>query len=273
MAAIIPGSGGTGQLSAFAHRIVAVKARLYVIPASHPSATAELMLQHKGTPYKRTDLLPVISKGALRALGFPRNTVPAMKLDGTKVQGSRQIARELDRLRPDPPLFPADADQRAAVEEAERFGDEELQHPIRQILWWAIKRDKSPLRSYSEGAKLGVPIGLAMKTAAPIVALSARFNEANDDNVKRDLAALPGMVQRIDDWIAAGVLGGEQLNAADFQIAPSLGLALTLDDLRPTIEGRPAGELAKRVVPHYPGHTPPILPPAWLEPLQPAPAS
>ena len=64
------------------------------------------------------------------------------------------------------------------------------------------------------------------------------------------------------------MLDGEQLNAADFQIAPSIGLAMTLDDLRPAIERRPAGELAKRVVPDYPGKTPPILPAAWLEPLR-----
>ncbi len=242
-------------------------ARLYVIPASHPSITAELMLKHKGIPFKRTDLLPVISKGVLRAVGFPRNTVPAIKIDGDKIQGSRPIARELDRLRPDPPLFPADPEKRAAVEEAERFGDEELQHPIRQILWWSIKRDRKPLRSYSEGAKIGMPIGLAMKTAAPIVALSARFNEANDDNVKRDLAALPALLDRVDDLIANGVIGGQQPNAADFQIAPSLGLALTLDDLKPAIEGRPAAELAKRLVPDYPGQAPPILPAAWLEPI------
>jgi glutathione S-transferase len=245
-----------------------VNARLYVIPASHPSITAELMLEHKGIPYKRTDLLPVISKGVLRTVGFPGVTVPALKIDGSKVQGSRPIARELERLRPDPPLFPADPGQRAAVEEAERFGDEELQHPIRQILWWSIKRDRKPLRSYSEGAKIGLPIGLAMKTAAPIVALSAHFNEADDDNVKRDLAALPGLLDRVDELIAAGTIGGEQLNAADFQIAPSLGLALTLDDLRPAIEGRPAGDLAKRVVPNYPGHAPPILPAEWLAPLR-----
>jgi glutathione S-transferase len=244
-----------------------VDARLFVIPASHPSIAAQLMLDHKGIAYKRTDLLPVISKGALRAVGFPGITVPALKIDGVKVQGSRPIARELERLRPAPPLFPADPEQLAAVEEAERFGDEQLQPPMRQILWWAIKRDKAPLRSYSEGAKLGLPISLAMKTAAPIVALSARFNEADDDHVRSGLAALPAMLDKVDAWIAAGVLGGEQLNAADFQIAPSLGLAMTLDDLRPAIESRPAGALAKRVVPNYPGHTPPILPSAWLEPL------
>lgn len=242
--------------------------RLYVIPASHPSIAAELMLHHKGIEYERTDLLPVVSKLALRLVGFPRNTVPAIKLDGQKVQGSREISRELDRIVPEPPLFPADAELRASVEEAERFGDEELQHPIRQLLWWSIKRNKEPLRSYSEGAKLPLPIGLAMKTAGPIVALSARFNEASDENARRALAALPGFLQRIDDWIAAGVLNGEQPNAADFQIAPSIGLMLTLDDLRPAIESRPAAALAQRFVPDYPGHTPTILPPAWLGPLR-----
>ena len=245
-----------------------MEARLFVIPASHPSIAAQLMLEHKGIAYKRTDLLPVISKGVLRAAGFPGITVPALKIDGHRVQGSREIARELDRLQPEPAFFPAGAEARAAVEEAERWGDEVLQPPMRQVLWWAIKRDKTPLRSYSEGAKLGVPISLAMKTAAPIVALSARFNEADDEHVRRGLAEMPAMLDKIDAWIAAGVLNGEQLNAADFQIAPSLGLAMTLDDLRPAIENRPAGALAKRVVPNYPGKTPPILPPAWLQQLR-----
>ena len=42
-------------------------ARLYVIPASHPATTAALMLAFKGIDYKRTDLMPVVSKAALRA--------------------------------------------------------------------------------------------------------------------------------------------------------------------------------------------------------------
>jgi glutathione S-transferase len=244
-----------------------MKTRLYVIPASHPSIAAQLMLEHKGIPYKRTDLLPVISKGVLRAVGFPGITVPALKIEGDKVQGSRQVTRELERLRPEPPLFPADPAQRAAVEEAERFGDEELQHPIRQILWWGIKKDRAPLRSYSEGARLGAPLGLLMKTAAPIVALAARFNEADDENARKALATLPAMLDKVDAWVESGVLNGEVLNAADFQIAPSIGLAMTLDDLRPAIENRPAAKLARRLVPNYPGKMPPVLPAEWLNPL------
>ena len=76
------------------------------------------------------------------------------------------------------------------------------------------------------------------------------------------------MLQRIDDWIAEGVLGGEQPNAADFQVATCLRLAMSLDDLRPAIESRPGGELALRIVPDYPGRIPPVLPAAWLEPLR-----
>ncbi|MGD9737640.1 MAG: glutathione S-transferase family protein [Solirubrobacterales bacterium] len=249
-----------------------MKARLFVIPASHPSIAAALMLERKGIAYKRTDLLPVISKLALRAAGFAGVTVPALKIDGARVQGSRPIARELDRRVPEPPLFPADPERRAAVEEAERFGDEELQHPIRQLLWWGFKHDKEPLRSYSEGAKIGMPIGLAMKTAAPIVALSARFNESSDENARAALAALPGLLDRVDAYIEAGAIGGEEPNAADLQIAPSIGLALTMADLRPAIEGRPAAGLAERIVPDYPGHTPPVFPAAWLDALG-APAS
>jgi glutathione S-transferase len=244
-----------------------MEARLYVIPASHPSIAVQLMLEHKGVAYKRTDLMPVVSKGVLRAVGFPGVTVPALKIDGDKVQGSRQIARELERLRPEPPLFPADPEQRAAVEEAERLGDEELQHPIRQLLWWGFKHDKEPLRSYSDGAKLGVPIGLAVKTGGPLIALSARFNEASDDNAQKALAALPGLLDRVDAWVESGVLNGDQPNAADFQIAPSIGLAMTLDDLRPMIESRPASELARRFVPNYPGHMPRVLPAGWLSHL------
>ena len=248
-------------------------ARLFVIPASPPSITAALMLERKGIPYRRTDLLPAISKPVLRAAGFPGVTVPALRIDGARVQGSRPIARELERRVPEPPLFPAGPEARAAVEEAERFGDEELQHPVRQLLWWGLRHDREPLRSYSEGARIGLPIGLAMKTAAPIVAISARLNEADDANAQAALLALPVLLDRVDALIAAGTIGGAEPNAADLQIATSIGLAMTMADLLPAIEGRPAAALAERIVPDYPGHTPPVFPAAWLDPLRPARAS
>ena len=241
-------------------------AKLYVIPASHPARTAAMMLDRKGIAYKRVDLLPMISRPTLRALRFSGVTVPALKLDGERVQGSRAIARFLDRVQPEPPLFPTDPDARSKVEEAEAWAEHDLQNAARRILWNGMRRDRSPLRSYSEGARLGVPVGLATRTAAPIVALEVRVNEATDENTRADVAALPDMLDRIDGWIAEGVIGGEP-NAADLQIATSLALMMTLADLRPAIEARPAGQLALRIDPDYPGQMPPVLPRDWLEPL------
>jgi glutathione S-transferase len=239
------------------------QAKLYVIPGSHPSRSAMLMLERKGIPYKRVDLLPVVSKGILKAQRFPEVTVPALKLEGERVQGSLEISRKLDQVKPEPSLFPADSEKRAKVEEAEAWGDEFQQKP-RRLSWWAFKRDRAPMGSYSEGARLGIPVGLAVKTGGPIVALAARFNESTDQKVRADLSSLRDDLDRIDAWIAEGVLGGPEPNAADFQIAPSLRLLMSFDDLRPFIEGRPCGEMANRVVPDFPGRTPAVFPAEWI---------
>jgi glutathione S-transferase len=247
-------------------------ATLYVIPGSHPAKAAEAMLEHKGIDYKRRDLMPVVSRGVLKVMRFPGITIPSLRIAGRKVTGSREISRVLDQVAPEPPLFPADPAERAKVEEAERWGDEVLSDAVRRLLWNAIKRDKKPLASFTEGYRLGVPVGLAVATAAPIIAAEVRINDTTDPNVEADLAAFPGWLDQIDAWIAEGLLGGGVPNAADFQIAAALRLAMTLDDVRDAIASRPAGELAVRLIPVYPGRVPPILPQEWLEPLR-APAA
>ena len=244
------------------------EATLYTLPGSHPGFTTALMLDYKGIEFKRVDLLPVISKAVLRALRFKGVTVPALMITGERLQGSIEIARGLDRLVPEPPLLPADAAIRERVLEAELFGEEELQHPIRQILWWLLKRDRNAMDSYIENEKLPVPKGLAVSTGGPLVAASVHFNKADDENVKAALAALPAQLDRVDGYISEGVIGNEPPNAADFQIAATLRLAMTVEDLRPAIEARPAGELAMRILPEYDGHLPPGLPAEWLAPLR-----
>ena len=61
------------------------------------------------------------------------------------------------------------------------------------------------------------------------------------------------MLDQVDAWVESGVLGGERPNAADFQIAPSIGLAMTLDDLRPAITGPPRGKAGPALRPELPG--------------------
>jgi glutathione S-transferase len=243
--------------------------RLYVIPGSHPARAAELMLRHKGIEYKRTDLPPVLSRFVVqRVLRFPGDRVPAMKVDGRKVQGSQDVSRELDALRPEPPLFPADADQRARVEEAERWGDVYFQEIPRKISWWALKRHKSDQASFLRGYRLGLPTGMLVATSPPLIRMAMRLNDSTDEVVQEQIAAIPAALDKVDAWIAEGVIGGAQPNAADFQLATSLRLLMAFADIEPAIEGRPAGELALRIAPDSPGRIGPAFPNEWLAPLQ-----
>ncbi len=101
----------------------------------------------------------------------------------------------------------------------------------------------------------------ALPVLRPVVALQMRTSE---DTAKACLAALPGQLDRVDALLAEGVIGGERPNAADFQIAPSVRLALCFDQLRPFIENRPAGRHARKLVLDYPGRFKEVFPPAWL---------
>lgn len=246
-----------------------MKVTLYAIPGSHPVRSARLMLEYKGIPYKRVDMPPIVSRFVVpHLLRFPGDRVPALKIDGKKIQGTFDVARELEQIKPDPPLFPSDPIRRAAVEEAERWGDDFQQNP-RTIIWWALKHAPADdLASYLRGSKLGLPAGLLARTAGPIVWGGRKLNDSYDAEVQRRLSELPAALDKIDAWIGAGTLNGEQLSAADFQIAPSLRLLQSMEDLAPAIEGRPAAKFAERVLPEELGHTRPVFPQQWLEPLR-----
>ena len=75
-------------------------AKLYAMPASHPSIAAALMLDHKGIEYRMVWLVLPFTGPILRLSGFPRRTVPAVRLDGRKIQGSREISAAIEELRP-----------------------------------------------------------------------------------------------------------------------------------------------------------------------------
>lgn len=244
--------------------------KLYALPGSHPCAAVEVALQLKGIEYKRIDWLPM-AQVLLGPVVYGGNTVPGVRADGERLAGSRTIMRKLDAIAPDPPLLPppSDAVARARVLEAERWGDEVLQDVPRRLLDAGFLRDPACMESYAGDAKLPLPRGM-LRPALPLTAkLMARRNKADDAKAKADVAALPAQLEHIDAWIADGVLGGEQPNAADLQIGSSIRLLETIADIRPILEGHKALELT-RWFPPQPGEVPAgTLPAEWL----PAPAS
>jgi glutathione S-transferase len=241
-----------------------MKATLLRVPGSHPSFAAELMMKRKGIEVRRVDLVAPLHKVIVPAAGFPAGTVPAVFLDGERLQGTATIAWALDALIPEPPLWPHDPGERAAVVQAERWGDLVLQPEARRITWAALKRDHSTLDTVLVDAHLGVPTNVALLGAAPVVWAASRVNRVSRKSTAQDLAALRARLDKVDALIADGVLDGAELNTADYQVATSVRLLLTLDDLKPVIESRPAGRHALRVVPEFPGRIPAVFPDEWM---------
>ena len=114
-----------------------------------------------------------------------------------------------------------------------------------------------------------MPIGVASRTVLPIAKIAANYNHSTDENIRADLAELPQKLDRVDALIAEGVIGGETLNAADYQIGTTVRLLLEFEDLKPYVEGRPAADDARRVLPDYDLGMPKVFPAEWL-PSRPA---
>jgi glutathione S-transferase len=239
-----------------------VHAKLVGVPGSHPCVSAELMLRYKGIEFTRLDLPNMTHKALLPLLRHRGSTVPVITLDGTRVSGTMRIARALDHFVPEPPLFPAQ--DRATVEGAEAWADSVLQDGVRQMSRYSVSVDPEAMASFLTAPVLKIPASTMraiLPAIKPVVLLQMRTKE---ETARTCLAALPGQLDRVDALLAEGVIGSEHPNAADFQIAPSVRLMMTFDQLRPHVEARPAGAHALRLVPDYPGRFREVFPAQWL---------
>lgn len=235
-------------------------ARLYSMRISHPANAARLMLEHKGIEHETVFVTPGQQAVRMRLLGFRGGTVPALRIDGRRVVGSRAIARALDEVRPDPPLFPRDPARRAAVEEAERWGEEVLQPVPRRLLRWALRHRPELRVWFLQMLRQPLP-GLTARAMGPVTAFYARREDAGSlESIRADWAALPGHLGHVDALLADGVIGGDEPNAADFQIGTTVRIMLACEDFRPLVEGRPAEALARRIWPEYPFEVPSLRP-------------
>lgn len=249
-----------------------MKPKLYVLLGAHPSRSAMLMLNHKGIDYDAVTLPAGFQPYVIRSLGFrappgfsrqvdgetPRmlrkadrmGTVPALCLGDRRVMTNHDIARFLDELQPEPPLVPADPEHRRAVESAEHWADEVFQMVARRLVVAAAVVPGRHLLNHGDDGRLG-PLLYRSRILRRVVAhVIARIAfRVNPDTELAMLAELPGMLDRIDGWIEEGVLNGEELNVADFMIAPSLAVLTYRADVAEEIERRPARELLDRLLP------------------------
>jgi len=223
--------------------------------------TAEAALRLKGLEYERVALVPGEHPPEMERLyGEGRTTVPGLLVDGEPVHGSRAILDRLEALRADPPLYPEA--MAGDVREAERWGDEELQHLGRRLPWGALHFRPEAMGTFGGSEPLDPP---GTDFAIRYVRASWKYHGISAERLAADLAGLPGKLDHVDALASRGILGGDAPNAADLQIGATLRVLLTVGDLRPLIEGRPAERIARRWFPEYAGDVPAgAYPAGWV---------
>jgi glutathione S-transferase len=236
---------------------------LHILPPSHPCKTVEAALRVKGLDAEIVTMTAGAHNDELEAIyGEGNRTVPGMLIDGEPVHGSRAILARLEELAPDPSLYPEPI--AAAVREAERWGDDELQDLGRRLPWGALH-----FRPETMGTFVG-PDAPPLDPAGTDFAMSYirkswRYHGITAVQLAEDLAGLPAKIDHIDALAADGIVAGEQPTAADLQIGATLLVLLTVGDVRPLIVGRPAEQLARRWFGPYAGDVPAgAFPAGWV---------
>jgi hypothetical protein len=139
--------------------------------------------------------------------------------DGSRAQGTRPLARALDRVQPEPRLVPDDT----RVEEAERWGDDVLQQWARRMVVEAGVRDPDLLNEHGGAGRLGP---LLMK----------------HDSSRRQMGRLVKVAYRMT---------AEQLRNDQGRVDEMLDREYRLD-VRDDLWRRPGAQLMERVLPGGP---------------------
>ena len=207
---------------------------LWHIPISHYNEKARWALDYKGVVYELRAPMPGVHR--IRALTLTRGRhqrLPVLELDGRRVADSTAIIAALEEYRSDPPLYPADAGERARALALEDYFDEELAPLIRRFMWHHTLDDtETTLAAVAPNA--GPTRRRAMRMMAPVARRAARRDFDISDRTAA--AALEG-IRVAMDRLEAELAGGDYLVGDSFTVADLTGAALFTPLIAPA--GRP----------------------------------
>lgn len=224
---------------------------LYSFPGSNACLSTELLLDHAGVDWSRRRVRPGPHAVGMRFRGFDGPTVPAIRIGPQRVQGTRRIAAAITDRHPDADLLPDDDDRRLRVLEAEHAG-ERFQNAVRRIVYVLAQNDPSVVRPLIDANYGELPGFARAGITRAMIAAASRFKRASRDRLDSDVRRIGALLDEFDALVAAGILGTDRPNVADFQIAPNLALLAAAPTLATALHPRPSWRIAERLMPRYP---------------------
>jgi glutathione S-transferase len=186
---------------------------------SHYNEKVRWALDYKQWPHRRRTLVPAFHiPTARRATG--QNKVPVLELDGQFLADSSRIIAELELRRPDPPLFPSEATERARALEIAEFYDNQVAPDLRRLFWSTyFPHPIAAARLATDGfGALTRTVWLCM---FPLLRVAMRANMgASRKRVQEAHERLAGYFDRLESEIRpSGYLVGDAFSIADLTAA------------------------------------------------------
>ncbi|HEY4778553.1 MAG TPA: glutathione S-transferase family protein [Solirubrobacterales bacterium] len=217
------------------------KPTLIQLDISHYSEKVRWALDHKRVPHVRRSPLPGTHIPIAFALTRGESiTLPLLQMDGRTIADSTAILAAIEERHPDPPLYPADPEQRRRALELEDFFDEELGPHARLLPFHELASEPAMFAEVAAAAVPGPlgkakgPIGLYARTYTGL-RFGARDKAAATTAREKIVAAL----DRLEDELEAG--GGEFLVGESFSVADLTAASLFYPVVDPDEGPLPAG--------------------------------
>ena len=215
---------------------------LWQIDVSHYSEKVRWALAWKGVEHRRRTPVP----GAHMAIAAwlsrgGQVTLPILEIDGRRICDSTAIIAALEELYPEPPLYPADPEERRRALELEDFFDEELGGHIRHLAWHEFRNDRERftelMRQTAPGPLARVPSAAA---AYARVFTALRFRAGDSEQAERGRTKVLAALDRLERELGEGeYLVGESFTVADLTAA-SLFYPLVTPEEGPLPSDQPA---------------------------------
>lgn len=192
---------------------------LYHFCISHFNEKVRWALDRKRWPHRRTALTPGFHLPRVRWLTGQEKT-PVLRLEGQILHDSTRIIAELERLRPDPPLYPADPAERAEALAIEDHFDEEVAPDVRRLFWGTyLPHLRLCARMATDGA--GGAKRLLWRAMLPfMLPVFSRKLGLDEASLEQARARLPGHFEYLEARIQpSGFLVGEAFSVADLTAA------------------------------------------------------
>lgn len=189
---------------------------------SHYNEKARWALDWKGLPHRRRPLLPGRHARTVRKL-TGQTMVPVLIVDGAAIAGSARIIDALERMQADPPLYPADPEQRKRALEIQAYFDDEIAPKIRRAFFSVVLDEPAYLAAVFASHK-SAPVRALYQASLPLVkGLMRRSMQLEEPHVSEAFEATRAGF----DFVAkhagpSGHLVGDSFSVADLAAAALL---------------------------------------------------